>query len=179
MSKTTKKDKIILAICICIIIPYAIYDYFNPVIYTENVYAYELANFSQKHDDTNIQCHLNVEHTGKVIIAELTFVNNSKNIVRVHKWALIENGEMTSSEFEVTRDSIESDYHCMTIKRGPPAEADMRSLQPGVPFITRTKITECYDFTKKGTYQIFYHSYFPFTNGSLEIKSNVVTIVIE
>lgn len=135
--------------------------------------------YGEKSADIEVHCNLSIKRSKSVIVAELEFVNQSKDTVRVPNWILLENGEMTRPSFKVTRDSMDVSYRCKMVKRLAPTGSDMRPLQTGVPFITRTKISECYDFSISGTYNIFYHSYFPFSNDDLEVKSNIVTVEIE
>jgi len=128
-----------------------------------------------------IACTLDVHRANSEVMAAVTFENTTGTSARFPHWTLVSDGKMTWHYFEVTREGQRVPYHCIFVKRGVPTEDEMLAIDGHHICTSRTKVSECYDFTIPGVYRINYRSYTGRRSDHVEIEivSNIVTLVVE
>jgi hypothetical protein len=130
--------------------------------------------------EINLRCNLEIKLKGGVILASLEFTNMSDSSLPVLKRTLLAEGEMNFPAFDVRRDGKHVTYTGMVAKRGRPRRKDWVILGPGESFQNTIRISDYYDFSPAGTYEVFYLAGFdPFgivDKNFTEIRSNTVKL---
>ncbi|WP_231511159.1 M35 family metallo-endopeptidase [Chondromyces apiculatus] len=89
------------------------------------------------------------------VTIDVTFTNTSSAPVRLLKWYL--GGDKIQERlFEVTRDGEPVAYVGPMVKRGVPGDADYLSLEPGESLTRTVLLSEDYDLTEDGDYEVRY-----------------------
>lgn len=111
-------------------------------------------------DLIRVECDLVIRIEGEdKVYADLTFNNKSKIKLRLLKWKLLLNGEMTFSAFNILRDNQKIFYKGPMVYHDPPTEADYYLLAPNSNITTSVKLKDYYDLSSKVKYTISYFSY--------------------
>jgi len=131
-----------------------------------------------------VQCKLEIKQDNGVVFALLIFESEGTTPGSIPKRNLLfgdprYGGEITSSLFQVTRDGQEVSYRGLIVcDTGPSTKDDWYVLEPGQRYETALRISDYYDFSRPGEYEIYYLSYYqPWGRYEL-LQSNAVKFVV-
>ncbi len=126
-----------------------------------------------------VQCKLEIKRDDGGVFAHLVFENVAGRLGSIPKRNLLCEGQITFSPFWVTRDGNDVHYMGEIVDYvGPPPREDRYVLEPGQTYETTIRISDYYDFSSPGQYQVYYLAYYhPWGKFDL-LQSNSVKFVI-
>jgi peptidyl-Lys metalloendopeptidase len=89
---------------------------------------------------------------------EFKMTNNSLESIKIPSWQL-PNGAVNADVFEIYRNGRRIEYTGPMIKRAAPTEADYVTLRPGETKVVNVDLTQAYDLSQGGQYDVRFKSY--------------------
>jgi hypothetical protein len=102
-----------------------------------------------------VSCTIEIKRNRTAIDAVVIFKNPTDQPIALYKPNLFVDG-VTFSAFSITHDGGRVPYRGSLVKRGPPSLEDWQLLEPGASHEVKVRISDYYDLTASGEYEVYY-----------------------
>lgn len=116
--------------------------------------------------------------TGSEVKLNLTLSNLTKETQDVLKWQTPFEG-FRSKMFRVTRDGLDIPYQGIRVRRSSPSKSDYMSLGAGESISIEVELSQAYDLSQPGNYEVQFISSLSYGTQFVEIESNKVFFIIQ